>query len=54
MWAEAVIRQASRPRDPDTAAEALALVETTNHNSAVCMKTLVALYRGDTTIAAPC
>ncbi len=43
-WAEAVTGHA-RPRDPDTARKALAIIEQSNHNCAICVKTLAALYR---------
>jgi glycosyltransferase involved in cell wall biosynthesis len=45
-WADAVLRQA-RPRDPETARKALEVIERSPHNSAVCVKTLAELYRGD-------
>lgn len=43
-WADAVFRQAQR-HDPEAAANALAVLESSNYNISVCMKTLSALYR---------
>jgi glycosyltransferase involved in cell wall biosynthesis len=43
-WAEAVLIQASR-RDPEAARGALGLIEQSQHNSAVNVKALAALYR---------
>lgn len=45
-WAEATIGQARR-RDPETARKALAVIQNSQHNSSVNVKTLAALYRGD-------
>jgi glycosyltransferase involved in cell wall biosynthesis len=45
-WAGAVLRQAL-PRDPETARKALELIERSEHNSAVSVKTLAELYRGN-------
>lgn len=44
-WAEAVLKQA-RPRDLEAPARALAVIERTNFNLSVCLRTLSGLYRG--------